>query len=384
MDSTLYFVHRTGGIVYQLKEDSLQRIDRSFDYKMQINSTVFARNDTLMRYGGYGFWSDRNFFTYYSKASNEWEIIAPSGSDQLPRGGQMTVVAQTGNKIYIFSGVSTNKFNPLVFEDQGEVWSFDITLRRWDHLGNQDRAFHQYTELLHLGDRILYGVPDRTQWVLADPARNQLSYYEVNADRRGLYPRLPQPANEIRSFYDHGKMYLVRRKKPNQSGAQDGELFYTIMDEETFLGEPAYTEEMYASKGFPIKLAGGAVGVIGILLLVFFGRKRYLEKGKLLVSEKNIRYGGKKVFMDATSLKVLNLLLRAREEVHSREILDIVENSLQSPSHNIRVKNQVIENLNIQLKTLLGLDEDVIHSLPSREDKRIKSYQINSQFFKVR
>ncbi len=61
--SELHFVSNSGGMVYRLEEGGLRRIDKSFDHKMQINSTLFTHNDTLMRYGGYGFWSQRNFFT---------------------------------------------------------------------------------------------------------------------------------------------------------------------------------------------------------------------------------------------------------------------------------------------------------------------------------
>ena len=141
---------------------------------------------------------------------------------------------------------------------------------------------------------------------------------------------------------------------------------------------------MYGTNGFPLKFAGGTLAAIGVLLLVFYSRKRYLEKDKLLVSEKNVRHKGKKVAMDPTSLKVLNLLLRADGEVQSQQIMDMVENPQQSPAHNIRVKNQVIENLNFQLKTLLSIDEDPIQSKKSEEDKRIKSYMIQSRYFSVR
>ena len=382
--SNLYFVSKSGGLVYQLQDDSVERIDRSFDHKMQINSTAFSRNDTLMLYGGYGFWSDRNFFTYFSKESREWEILPPSGSKQLPRGGRLTQLVQNGPHIYIFSGRSTNDFNPLEVDNFREVWRFDLNTKSWEHLGDLTEDYHKYLKVLHLGDKILLGVPDKTQWVLVDPVKNELSYYDINANKRGTYFRTPDNLNDIRSFYDNGKIYLIKQKGANLSEAWDGELVYTIVDEEDLLGPPLYSEKMYSTNGFPLKFAGGTLAAIGVLLLVFYSRKRYLEKDKLLVTEKNVRHKGKKVAMDPTSLKVLNLLLRADGEVQSQQILDMVENPQQSPAHNIRVKNQVIENLNFQLKTLLSIDEDPIQSKKSEEDKRIKSYMIQSHHFSLR
>ena len=60
----VFLVENLGGLVYKLVGNKLIRIDQSFTHKMQVASTVFFHNDTIYRYGGYGFWSQRNFFTY--------------------------------------------------------------------------------------------------------------------------------------------------------------------------------------------------------------------------------------------------------------------------------------------------------------------------------
>ena len=381
LNSSLHFVHGAGGMVYQLQQDSIRRIDRSFNHKMQINSTIFSRNDTVMKYGGYGFWSERNFFTYFSKESNEWEIVRPTGSDRLPRGSHNTEVTQNHSHTYIFSGLSANEFNPLMVEEFKEAWRFEWRGRSWEYLGELNQDFSNYVEVLHMGDKMLYGLTHNHQYVLVDPVNNQLTYYEVNASRRDIYSVWPE--NNIRCFYDDGKIFLVKiiPQKPGETST--GELFYTILDEEDFLADPLYSERMYTTNGFPLKLAGGTIGAISFLLLIFYGRKRYLAKDKLLVSTKTIRYKGRKVIMDSTSLKILNLLVRSAGEVPSQKILDLVENPLQNSAHNIRVKNQLIENLNLHLKTLLALDEDLIQSRQSEEDKRVKAYHIQKQHFKL-
>ena len=383
LGSTLYFVKKSGGLVYQLQGDSIRRIDRSFNHKMQINSTIFAHNDTLMLYGGYGFWSDRNIITYFSSETREWEIIPPEGSELLPRGSHNGLFVQKGTQTIIFSGLSTNTYNPLNVDEFREVWSFDLKDRSWSHLGDLTEDFHKYIEILHLGDKILFGSPNKHLWVLVDPFNNELTFYNISGNRRIVYPHQPQH-NDVRSFYDEGKIFLARPKDiPTSSENGYGELVYTILDVEELLGDPLYSGQMYATKGFPMKWAGGAFGAIGALLLVFYGRKRFLEKDKLVVSHRNIRHNGKTVAIDPASLKVLNLLLRSADEVSSQKVIDLVENPTQNSAHNIRVKNQLIENLNLHFKTLLALDEDVIQSRKSEEDKRIKTYQIQRQYFKL-
>ena len=383
VNSTLHFVDKQGGIVYKLRQDSLRRIDRSFNHKMQINSTIFSRNDTIMKYGGYGFWSDRNFFTYFNKESNEWEIVPPIGSDRLPPGSHDTELVQNETHTYIFSGVATNEFNPLNVDEFNEAWRFEWRTNSWEYLGKLHQDFSNYIEVLQMGDKMIYALIHKHQYVLADPANNKLTYYEINASRRGIYSHWPKD-NNIRCFYDEGKIFLVKIIPQEPGETRAGELFYTIVDEQEFLADPLYSERMYTTNGLPLKLAGGAGAVMATVLLVFYGRRRYTEWDKVLVTEKSVRYRGKKVSMDPISLKALNVLLRSPGEIQSQEILDVVENPLQSQAHNIRVKNQVIDNLNFRIKALLGLKVDLIESRPSEVDKRIKSYQINSEYFKVR
>jgi hypothetical protein len=382
MDSELYLVGRNGGLVYKLEGNTLRRIDRSFDHKMQINSAIFTRNDTLMHYGGYGFWSDRNFFTYFSEVSKEWEIISPTGSEQLPKGSHDSELVQSGNYIYVFSGLTTDEFEPLRVNQLREVWRFETNIKRWDYLGELSEDFHEYYEVLNLGDKILYGDPKIHRYVLVDPVKNELAYYEISGPRKNIYGY--SVYNHIRSFYDEGRIYLVRPENPTVKDPWDGELIYTIIAEEEFLGEPISSIPLYATNGFPLRVAGSTFLILGALVLVFYARKRYSERDKLVVSEKAIRYKGNKVSMDPISLQVLNMLLRYKGEVNSQEILNLVENPAHNPAHNVRVKNQVIENLNFRIKTLLGLEEDIIESRPSKVDKRIKAYYIDLDYFNVR
>ena len=59
-------VSKGGGMVWEVENDSFKRADNSYNHKMTNQSNVFVRNDTIMKFGGYGYWSSRNFFTYYS------------------------------------------------------------------------------------------------------------------------------------------------------------------------------------------------------------------------------------------------------------------------------------------------------------------------------
>ena len=81
-----FAVSRGSGMVWEISNDSMIRIDKSYDHKMTNGSKVFTHNDTIFKFGGYGYWSNRNFFTYFSENSKEWEFYKINPKSYLPPG----------------------------------------------------------------------------------------------------------------------------------------------------------------------------------------------------------------------------------------------------------------------------------------------------------
>jgi hypothetical protein len=381
-DSSLYFVHRMGGLVYRLEGDSIRRVDNSFNHRMQINSTIFTRNDTIMRYGGYGFWSHRNFFTYFTEASREWEVVSPSGSTVVPTGTQNAQIVQDDRYIYIYSGTALDPIDPLKVWGLREAWRFDAGERRWEFLGNLDKDFHTFIRFAHMGDRILYGEPTSLDLVLVDPANNSKTYYERLPRFKNVLGRIDK--HPFQSYYADGTFFLLRRRFNGQRTAENAELYYQVMPESEVLASPIREEPLYRNPEFPWKIVGGAAILLWLLIFGYFGLRRYRDRNRVIVSGKGVRYGRQTLDFDATSREVLELLLRNPDGVYSQQILDLVEKPDLNPAHNIKVKNQLIDNLNFRLKSLLGLEENLIESYRSPQDKRIKLYRIKPAYFRLR
>ena len=64
LNDKIYFIEFSGGEVYEFKQGQFIRIDYSFSHKMQAASVIFTYDGQIIRYGGYGFFSARDFFTY--------------------------------------------------------------------------------------------------------------------------------------------------------------------------------------------------------------------------------------------------------------------------------------------------------------------------------
>jgi len=99
-----------GGEILEIRGDSIFRIDNSYNHKLQLGSLEFIRNDTIYRYGGYGFFENRNFFTYYNREINGWEFFNIKG-ELIPEELSDFLYYKTKDKLYIFGGNVIDKFN---------------------------------------------------------------------------------------------------------------------------------------------------------------------------------------------------------------------------------------------------------------------------------
>ncbi len=59
------FIYKGVGEVYELKNDTIRRIDRSFRHENQFNNSLFEHQNTVYAFGGYGLFTFKNIITYF-------------------------------------------------------------------------------------------------------------------------------------------------------------------------------------------------------------------------------------------------------------------------------------------------------------------------------
>ncbi len=60
--------------VYEYKNDSLYRIDKSFEFQSRFNSFNFVRGDSIISVGGSGEFNVQNNIIYFTDMSLEWLV----------------------------------------------------------------------------------------------------------------------------------------------------------------------------------------------------------------------------------------------------------------------------------------------------------------------
>jgi hypothetical protein len=117
--------------------------------------------------------------------------------------------------------------------------------------------------------------------------------------------------------------------------------------------------------------------------LVYFVMKFMPKKLNVIHDKNGILYLGKAAInFEDTELKVLKYLLK-NDNVPNSELLGLVEQKGVHFSHNIRMKNDVLNQLNLKLKAILQVDTNFIIFKKSDTDSRLKVYRLNKQYFKV-
>ena len=365
-NSKVYFLYHYGGLVYELKNDSIKRIDKSYEHKMQNGAAVFVHDDKIFRYSGYGFWSVHNIFTYFSDDTKEWEYKAyKDHSEEAPEiFGALTV--QTKDNLYFFHGMTLDPLDRIKIFPTKDVWRYSFDEERWTYLGTSNWSLNRTSEAFKVleADNLKFIFQDN-QVTEIDPDRNILRIYELS------------PVSKL----GHAQMDMMFEDQIVYSYPKGNSTYMVKVPWNQFLGEQIYEGKFYLSswKRF-LPYLYYALGAVLLLFLVKGFVKLRKKKNKVAILSNGLSYKNKFTEFDKETMEILNLLLSAKK-VPSAEILKIVEKEQFSPAHNERLKVQKINDLNIKLQTLFGEKEAQIKSVKSKEDKRIRVYTLDRSYF---
>jgi hypothetical protein len=365
-NSKIYLLIHYGGLVYTLKNDSIQRIDKSYEHRMQNGAAVFVHDDKIFRYGGYGFWSIHNIFTYFSDATNEWEYADYKNHDVEAPEIFSALTKKTNKNIFFFNGYTLDPMDRLNWMLSKDVWQYSFEDEKWTYLGISNWSYDKTSMLLNYVDKgDLKYIFQKNQVTEIDPERNILRIYE-----QSHISKLGD--SRIHMMFDDQIVYTSGDGKSTYLG---------VVPFSHFLGKQIYEGKFYTSswkRFLPYFLY-----LLAAVILLFFVkwliqlRKR---KTKVAMLSNGLSYKNKFTEFDKETMEILALLL-SDKRIPSSEILKIVEKEQFSPAHNERIKVQKVNDLNIKLQTLFGEKEPLIKSVKSKQDRRIRVYTLDRTYF---
>ena len=342
-----------GGMVWKVKNDTFKRADNSFDHKMTNQSTVFVRNDTLMKFGGYGYWSRRNFFTYYSETSREWEYYPINYRTYFPP-GVSDVNSTYSNDYFYFSGGLKSDQKSVLGTTNDNVWCFDFKNKLWTNLGIAKFNTKPNEQLLDIGNGRHLAKNEEFNNFIYDYKNNKISQV------KGLNSSLGFNAG----FVANDSLYYYRNNQ--LIGLSLADYLATDLIEQGAMYVD--TKVLFADL---TQFTGVALIILFIVVLFLYSKNRKRPR----LSETGFRFNRVHYPLSKNELMVLNLVLY-NKRVESKTLLKKIYDTELSVAQNNRRKIEIVESLNQKVSSVMGVN-NFINSKKSLKDQRMLIYYSN-------
>ena len=352
-----------GGSILKIKGDSIFRIDNSYEHKMQIGSLEFIRNDTIFRYGGYGFFENRNFFTFFDKKVNGWESLDING-DIIPERISDFIYHFNKDKLYISGGYTFDKFKKDVKYPNLKTYLFDFNSKEWSIIGDLNTSVFN-SIYFPLDENSLINFTDGMIHI-TDFEQNSIKKFSSNPISKKIESSFFKPfINKNNVVY-----FELKNDVLNIKSTPLGEFISNLKSIEN--------ERIY---GVSYWLYSLIILILVIILLLYVVFKKFVNK--ILKIGDVFFYNLKKIKLNEKEKVIFNLLYtssKRREHVENRIITDFFEDRTLNYGTINRRKNESINTLNNKIKVFLSTNTDIIIRTNSQIDKREINYSINSDF----
>lgn len=355
----LYISSVGGGMMYTIVNDTLKRIDNSFNHKMTIESAVFTHRDTIFKFGGYGYWSARKFMTYFSFDTMEWEFYKQTGSN-IPPGTHSFDWSISGDDFYFFNGQTVNDNNGLMSSKNDNIWKFDFNTRSWSNLGKINLSDYSYSMFKSNADEsgssyVFDTSASENSIFKLDFQNNTMSTYDIPNKYSGIGQW---------SFIENDTIYELRKN-----------IFVKTPLKEIFNDSTRKDAKLYNSSQTLIDGFARALLFFILVVVVLYFLNDFTIKSKPRLTSQGIKMKSQLVKLSEIEIKILHKLLKSNE-VLSVDLYNIVEDKSLSYPQNNRIKVSAIKSINYKIHKSLGVDS-FIDSKKLLEDKRVAIYFIS-------
>jgi len=250
----VYFIYPGGGLLFQYKNNAIERIDNSFPHRNQFSGHFFSYKSELYLLGGYGYWKSNSILTKFNFTSKEWDFVETFGS--APELGINSGSFVLDNDIlYVFDFYQKIED---VDKKNDDLFEFDLKTLTWTQKGVLNKLFYDDIQRKTFEINIPYGA-------------NKYLHKHFNSDEFLII----EPSKNLVSTYSNPDLNILRDKaiivgsKIIYSQLSGDRSFETLIMKDLYEGA-VLVDEAYLSNDFDLFLAYFVgVGVFCLLLIVF-------------------------------------------------------------------------------------------------------------------
>ena len=360
-----YFVLNGGGPVLKFDNKSLIRVDNSVEQRNQFGGALFLHENKIFMYGGYGFWTYKDYLTYFDFSSNQWERHKFDPKNKfIPDGRWKPVFHKTKDTLYVLGGKSSFSGNTLIDTGLKDVFIVDFISNTIIPANKQINPslslFSSSNNGFELDGQKAYLTVDGITLFNFKKNQSTVYYSYINGEFVFKNKKLNTP---LLSFLD--SIVFIK----------EGQNFKTLsfVSKETILKSSKKTTDIFITEKakIPYKriIAISSAFFIVIFLFNLFSYKDYLNKF-ILHDEFWLYFASKKIMINEDQSKIIKIL-ESRGQFSSTELNNVLSKKrTYAKSHLTFLRQSFIEELNSVYKELTGDKEDLINSKKNPEDKR--------------
>ncbi len=371
-----YLVYSGCGEVYELKNDSIIRVDKSFQHKNQFNAASFVYNNEIYFFGGYGLFTFKNILTKFDFKTKEWELVKYSNSDNLPLPRDKTISFLKDDYLYIVSGI-TEELNKSEISSKQlfDVWKLNLKTKIWEKIGslnNTDGFRLSFNENSYQSNSKFY--TDFGRLMNIDFENNEIIYY----DDKFLFQ---SSHNEKYNTTNNEIIYATTNTDESKK-----KLVVSVESFKNYSGKPIKTEKLIANPylNFLIYLSIGIV-FLGLVFFLITKKPKQKTPNSICFKSNSFYYKDKIISNLANDENELLMFLFKNKSafLQMNELVDFISKNDSSNYNTLtKKKDLVLGGLKQKLSFILGIHEDDLFIYQkNNEDKRIKEIQLNPEYF---
>jgi hypothetical protein len=395
----IYLQLMGSGRLYQIKKlgrskYELIRIDSTFHTGSNFGSINFFYKDTLFKLGGIGFWKIKDYFTFYSKKTHEWELISSNKGVpvyQSPENGILFYVDQINGQFYLSNSINQLDFPISLntsFSDTCRV--FDFKEKTWKSLGKINprlKEIIQKSEDLKttFGPYLIFHSDLEMHWLNFSTNQFGVLTKEKQAEFREkwlkLYKGLPE---HFYQFVMGNQFYLIRIEK---NGALQYETIeFNSKDLIDPNAQPIYSNSLigtFLNKIEPGKPIIGNVFIVIIAIFLYSLYNKKFIKGKTPIEVQSILYKNFYSALTAIEKELIQAIYELQikqEQISIKAINKIIGVQQKDTITQNKSRSDYFLRINQKFKLATRASELLIVKQREETDKRIYNYNINPIF----
>lgn len=385
----LYQIQKQGKGNYQLI-----RLDSTYYFGSNFGSINFFYKDTLFKLGGTGFWKIKDYFTFFSTKTNEWELFSSKKGMPVFQNkdkGILFYIDELNGKFYLSNSIHQLEFPSSLntsFSDTCRV--FDFKEKSWQNLGKINPALKELLQKsidlkTTFGPYLVFHTDLELYWLNFSTNQFGVLAKDKQAEFREkwlkLYKGLPE---HLYQFVMGNQFYLIRIE--NNGAFQYESIDLNSKDFIDPNAQPIYSNSFIGTllkniePGRPI--IGNVFIVLMVLLLYSLYNKR-IKKKKTPIEVQSILYKNFYSALTAIEKDLIQAIYELQlnnEQISIKAINKIIGVQQKDTITQNKSRSDYFLRINQKFKLATRASELLIVKQREETDKRIYNYNINTIF----